>query len=313
MTPDHPRSCVQAASIACARTGTGIPAGRAPHRGRRGRAPHAEPGDLPMSVRSGWLDGKRALVVGAGSGIGRAVCAAFVAEGAHVAAMEIDAWKCETLADELPESWSSRRRDVSSATTAWRSTPPSTASAGSTCSSTRSACSTSTAGIRELDRRAARRRLRESRSCTNVRSQLSSVKAALPGTRADSGGNIVLTASTSSFFPGRGGVLYVSSKFAVRGLVVALANELAPRIRVNAVAPGGTVGHRPARPRRTRSAGATPRRPRGSRRGADRRTPLEVALEPDDHAGSYVFLASDRARGITGTFVHPDGGIGVKS
>ena len=43
------------------------------------------------------------------------------------------------------------------------------------------------------------------------------------------------------------------------------------------------------------------------------RTPLAVALEPADHAGSYVFLASDRARGITGTFVHPDGGIGVKS
>jgi len=35
----------------------------------------------------GWLDGKRALVVGAGSGIGRAVAAAFHAEGARVAAL----------------------------------------------------------------------------------------------------------------------------------------------------------------------------------------------------------------------------------
>ena len=39
----------------------------------------------------GWLDGKRALVVGAGSGIGRAVLAAFLAEGARVAALERDA------------------------------------------------------------------------------------------------------------------------------------------------------------------------------------------------------------------------------
>ena len=62
---------------------------------------------------------------------------------------------------------------------------------------------------------------------TNVRSQLCGVKAALPALEA-SGGNVVLTASTSSFFPGRGGVLYVSSKFAVRGLVIALAHELAP-------------------------------------------------------------------------------------
>ena len=42
-----------------------------------------------------------------------------------------------------------------------------------------------------------------------------------------------------------------------------------------------------------------------------RRTPLRVALGGADHAGSYVFLASDRARGITGTVLHSDGGIGV--
>ncbi|WP_369679715.1 hypothetical protein [Streptomyces mirabilis] len=32
-----------------------------------------------------------------------------------------------------------------------------------------------------------------------------------------------------------------------------------------------------------------------------------------DHAWSYVFLASDRSRGITGTAVHPDGGTGIKA
>ena len=75
----------------------------------------------------------------------------------------------------------------------------------------------------------------------NVASQLLSVKAALPPLR-ESRGSVVLTVSTSGFYPGRGGVLYVSSKFAVRGLVVALAHELAPDVRVNGVAPGGTLG-----------------------------------------------------------------------
>ena len=42
------------------------------------------------------------------------------------------------------------------------------------------------------------------------------------------------------------------------------------------------------------------------------RTPLHVALSGADHAGSYVFLASDRARGITGTVVHSDGGVGIR-
>ena len=75
----------------------------------------------------------------------------------------------------------------------------------------------------------------------NVKSHLHAVKAALPALRASGSGSVILTESTSAYYPGRGGVLYVSSKFAVRGLVTALAYELAPDIRVNGVAPGGTL------------------------------------------------------------------------
>jgi NAD(P)-dependent dehydrogenase (short-subunit alcohol dehydrogenase family) len=146
----------------------------------------------------------------------------------------------------------------------------------------------------------------------NVATQLLSVKAALPELRA-AGGNVVLTASTSAFYPGRGGVLYVATKFAVRGLVVALAHELAPEIRVNGVAPGGTVD---TDLRGAAALGLAGER-LADRPGRDdelrRRTPLGVALTPADHAGSYVFLASDRARGTTGTIVHSDGGVGVKA
>ena len=46
---------------------------------------------------TGWLDGKRALVGGAGSGIGRAVLSAFQAEGAQVAALEIDPKTCKVM------------------------------------------------------------------------------------------------------------------------------------------------------------------------------------------------------------------------
>jgi phthalate 3,4-cis-dihydrodiol dehydrogenase len=41
------------------------------------------------------------------------------------------------------------------------------------------------------------------------------------------------------------------------------------------------------------------------------RVPLRVALSAEDHAWSYVFLASHRARGITGDVIHPDGGMKV--
>ena len=123
---------------------------------------------------------------------------------------------------------------------------------------------------------------------------------------------MVLTVSTSGFYPGRGGVLYVASKFAVRGCVIALAHELAPQVRVNGVAPGGTLGTELTGPRSLgldgRALGEAPGREQELRG----RTPLRVALTGDDHAGSYVFLASDRARGITGTVVHSDGGAGVR-
>ena len=145
----------------------------------------------------------------------------------------------------------------------------------------------------------------------NVKSQLVTVQAALPELRR-AGGAVVLTVSTSGFYPGRGGILYVASKFAVRGCVIALAHELAPDVRVNGVAPGGTLGTELTGPRSMgldhQVLGTTAGRAEDLRR----RTPLQVALSGEDHAGSYVFLASDRARGITGTVVHSDGGAGIK-
>jgi NAD(P)-dependent dehydrogenase (short-subunit alcohol dehydrogenase family) len=259
----------------------------------------------------GWLVAKRALVVGAGSGIGRSVCNAFVAEGAAVAAMELDPAKCETLAATLPEALvvngdatvlADNRRAVDAVIDRHGGLDVLVNTVG---------VFDFYRGVKELDDDRFDGSFDEM-FVTNVRSQLASVKAALPALDA-SRGNVVLTASTSSFYPGRGGVLYVSSKFAVRGLVLALAHELAPRIRVNAVAPGGTVG---TDLRGLAALGLHEQRlddRTGRTEELVERTPLRVALGPDDHAGSYVFLASDRARGMTGTFVHSDGGIAAKA
>ena len=259
---------------------------------------------------SGWLDGRRSLIVGAGSGIGRAVVDAFLAEGSEVAVLERDAHKCAELSRTLPEV-------------------PVTVGDATTRQANDAAVATTLAEFGGLDVLV---------NCvgifdfyrsivdlegdvldeafdeifrTNVKSHLHSVKAALPALQVSGRGSVVLTESTSAYYAGRGGVLYMASKFAVRGLVTALSHDLAPEVRVNGVAPGGTLGTDlrglPSLGTADRSLGDTP----GRAEELAARVPLQVALDAQDQAWSYVYLASDRSRGITGGSVHPDGGIGV--
>jgi len=258
----------------------------------------------------GWLDGKRALVAGAGSGIGRAVLGAFQEEGARIAAMELDNHKAERLAVELPGCVVS---------------PGDATAAADARAAVRKAVDAfggldvlvNCVGIFDFYRGLADIADDQLDAAfgemfaVNVKSQLVTVRAALPELRR-AGGSVVLTVSTSGFYPGRGGVLYVASKFAVRGCVIALAHELAPEVRVNGVAPGGTLGTELTGPASLGLADRVLDAAEGREEDLRSRTPLRVALGGEDHAGSYVFLASDRARGITGTVVHSDGGAGIR-
>jgi len=259
---------------------------------------------------TGALDGRRALVVGGGSGIGRAVVDAFVGEGARVGVLEIDAGKCEEVAATQPTvvvragdatSWEDTDRAVHGVLDAFGGLDVLVSCVG---------LFDFYRGLGTLSRNELDAGFDEAFQ-VNVKSLLVSVHVALPALRASRGSG-VLTASTSSFAPGRGGILYVASKFAVRGVVTSLAHELAPEVRVNAVAPGGTLA---TDLRGLRSLGLQAERlddRPGRREDLEARTPLAVALTPADHAASYVFLASDASRGMTGTFLHPDGGMAAR-
>jgi NAD(P)-dependent dehydrogenase (short-subunit alcohol dehydrogenase family) len=257
-----------------------------------------------------WLHGKRALIVGAGSGIGRAVADAFRAEDARITVLERDRGKCARLRDELPGvpvvegdaiTREANEHAVKVAVDAYGGLDTLVNCVG---------IFDFYRGVGDIEADDLSPAFDEMFR-TNVLSHLQSVKAAVPSLLAGTGSSIVLTESTSSFYPARGGVLYVSSKFAVRGLVAALAHELAPQIRVNGVAPGGTLN---TDLRGLASLGLddvrlddTPNRAQDMAA----RTPLNVALTGEDHAWAFVFLASDRSRGITGETIHPDGGFGL--
>jgi NAD(P)-dependent dehydrogenase (short-subunit alcohol dehydrogenase family) len=259
---------------------------------------------------SAWLEGRRVLVVGAGSGIGRAVISVFRAEGARVAALEKDHAKCEDLSAALPDvpvtEGDATRREaneqaVAAAVAAFGGLDVLVSCVGVFDFYT---------GLADIDPDQLDDAFDEMYAA-NVKAQMRAVQAALPHLRAAKG-NVVLTESTSAYYPGRGGALYVSSKFAVRGLVTTLAYELAPDVRVNGVAPGGTLN---TDLRGLASLGMGGRRLNDTPGRAEElagRVPLHVALSGEDHAWSYVFFASERSRGITGGVLHPDGGMSVK-
>lgn len=257
-----------------------------------------------------WLDNRRALIVGAGSGIGRAVLERYLGEGAHVGVLERDPEKCTVLRETFPDvpviagdaSTREANEDAVAACVAAFGGVDVLVSCVGVFDFYRSIVDIAPDGLDSAFAEVFN---------VNVRSCLHSVKAALPALHKSPAPSVVLTESTSAYYPGRGGVLYVSSKFAVRGLVMALAHDLAPEIRVNAVAPGGTLGTDlrgvGSLGTDSRSLGETP----GRAEDIAARVPLRVALSGENHAWSYVFLASERSRGTTGETLHSDGGMAV--
>lgn len=121
-------------------------------------------------------------------------------------------------------------------------------------------------------------------------------KAVEAGLRAP-GGAVVNIASVAGLKPAAGIGFYGTSKAALMHLTQQLAAELAPVVRVNAVAPAVV---------RTRFAGALFD---GREDEVVATYPLGRLGEPDDIAAAVAFLASDDASWVTGQTLVVDGGL----
>jgi NAD(P)-dependent dehydrogenase (short-subunit alcohol dehydrogenase family) len=113
---------------------------------------------------------------------------------------------------------------------------------------------------------------------------------------AEHGGAVVNTASVGGLVVGPNLGVYHASKAALIHLTKQLALELAPRVRVNGVAPGVV---------RTRLAEALWKEHEDAVSAV---TPLGRIGEPRDVAGAVAFLVSDDASWITGETIVMDGG-----
>lgn len=258
----------------------------------------------------GWLEGQSVLVTGGATGIGAAVVARFIAEGASVGVLVRDEAQAKSVRERHGDKVVAITGDVRNAADNGRAVAETVAAFGKLDTFV------GNAGIWDfLVSLADQPEERFDAAfdevfAINVKGYMLGARAAIPELRKTKG-SIVFTASTSSFFTGGGGSIYVASKHAVAGLIKQLAWELAPDIRVNGVAPGGTrtgISGSAAAGMAEMHLAEMP----GLDEMISRITPLGRIAEAEDHAAHYVLLASSRyAAYTTGTISLSDGGISV--
>lgn len=247
------------------------------------------------------LDGKVALITGSASGIGRAVAQRYLDEGAKVVGLD----RSETVLNgDAGSTHLSLVGDVRQPLANQRAVDLALSRFG------KLDVFVGNAGIYD-NRRAFRTFAPEELEAAfdelfgiDVKGYMLGALCAASALSA-SRGCIIFTSSVSGTHPGFGGALYVAAKHAINGLTRQLALELAPEVRVNAVAPG----YVPTDLRGIDSIGQ--QRHEAGPAAAD--LLLQAIATADDYAAAYVFLASDAsARIATGSVLALDGGASLK-
>ncbi len=247
---------------------------------------------------AGELEGKVALVTGAGSGMGQAVALRFAREGAAVVAADIsDEGGCETVAmiKEIGGSATFAKTDVSRSADV-RATVAAVISAFGRLDVVVNGAGIESAGAPTGD-------YPEDSWAREISINLTGtflvMKYAIPELLKD-GGTIVNIASIVALKGSPGSGAYCASKAGVVGLTKATALEYASKgIRVNALCPGSTATPMSARMRARRSAPPV-------------ESPLGRQATPEEQAEAALFLASDRSSFITGIVLPVDGGNTAK-
>jgi NAD(P)-dependent dehydrogenase (short-subunit alcohol dehydrogenase family) len=245
----------------------------------------------------GLLAGKRALITGGDSGIGRAVAAAFAKEGADVAIAYLDedddARHTSGLVEAEGRKAAAIKGDLSDEENCKRAVRETVEALGGLDILVNNVAyqepveSVEEASSEQWDRTFK----------TNIYSYFWCTKAALA--HLPKGGAIVNTSSINGLRGNKSLIDYAATKGAINALTYSLAQALVERnIRVNAVAPG---------PVWTPLIPATMPEEKVEQFGQD--VPMARAAQPDEIAPSYVFFAAEKLSSYyTGEVLAPIGG-----
>jgi NAD(P)-dependent dehydrogenase (short-subunit alcohol dehydrogenase family) len=238
-----------------------------------------------------FLAGRRALVTGAASGIGRAVAERFAAAGSSVVRADLDAGEDGVFLDV---------RDESSVIAAFDA-----AVAGGTLTDVVHCAGVfSFAPIRDLQ-------LSDWREVLDVNLTGSFLVGREAARRLRAGGTLTFISSTGGLLAGAQKAAYTASKFGVVALTQAIGAELAPDgIRVNAVCPGGVrtpMSDRAIELEAIRD-GVTVDDKRAEH---NRRVPRGQLAEAEEVANVCAFLASELASHVASASLLVSGGAPV--
>jgi len=244
---------------------------------------------------------KVALITGAASGIGRATAKLFAAEGAAVGLIDQNAAGGDGVCREIQQAGGQARFFVVDVSQAEQLRAAFEATAELFGGLDILSCNAAIQIFRRFDLLTEEEWDRQ--QAVNLKAMFLCCKFAVPQMRRRGGGAIMLTASPHALvtYPTCSG--YAASKGGVMAFVRGAALDCAPdNIRVNCVLPGATDT-----PLLREYIDGTPD-PKATRDGIVDRIALKRLARPEDIAHVTLFLASDEAAFITGTYVLADGG-----
>lgn len=239
------------------------------------------------------LRGRRILITGAGSGIGRATAQLFARHGATLALLDL---KPDAVTEVAAASGGiALAVDVSDEAAVNAAVQQAADALGGIDGVVNAAGVITVGPIDVIDFAAWQRHI-----AVNMTGPYLVCRAALPWLRKAASATIVTIASAQAFIPAGASCAYAASKAGVLNFTKALAAELAPAIRANVVCPG--IVDTPMVAAVSRDA----QRPAATPTAKD--YPLQRMAQPEEIAQAILFLTSAESSYVTATALAVDGG-----